>query len=177
MDPSSGFPLASTVAIRVLRPRARDFQGHGRRDHGGVVVEERPRIQQPKAIREELMTAADKGRLPVAAVVLVRALVTTRENKRPNGGVAHGGRLGQDLLHASVRRKGLSFLDPNGGEQPQHFRVLGVGGLFLNDLVQFFIKAEIIGMDGIERLARHVDPFLFGRMHSPWTAGKCAYVF
>ena len=99
--------------------------------------------------------------LPVFGIVLaslllgfvIGGLVASRKNKRPDGGIADSGRFGKDFFHAEVRRKGLSLFDPDGGKQTQYFRILGFGGLLLNDLVQLFIEGEVIGMDSIERLA------------------------
>ena len=110
------------------------------------------------------MAAADKAGLPGAVLKQVRTGVAGPEDDGARRRVAHGGRVGEDLGHAGVRREGLALLDADGGQQAQELRVQGIDGLLLDHRVDLLIERDVVGVDGVEGTTREVDELRGGRI-------------
>ena len=75
-------------------------------------------------------------------------------------GRSDGRRIGQDLLHPRIGVERLALHDPDGGERPHYLRIEGLCRLLLDDIVDHFEVAEVIGRNGVHHLA-----CAFGELH------------
>ena len=75
-----------------------------------------------------------------------------------------GDGIGEDLLHPGIRREGLALFDADRGKQAAGFRIEHVERLLLDDFVEVLIEAVVVGMDGVEGLARAADEFQLRRV-------------
>ena len=70
----------------------------------------------------------------------------------------------EDFLGSGVGVEGLALLDADGFEVIDHDLVAGEPGLDLDDAVERFVKAQVIGNGGVEDYVDGVDELGVGGM-------------
>jgi len=97
---------------------------------------------------------ADEGVEPRRVRVIELRRVTRPERKGPRRRVADGDGVGENPLHAGIRRERLALLDADGRQKAERFRVERVGRLFLHDRVDLLVEREVVCVNRVERLSR-----------------------
>ena len=121
-------------------------------------MEERAGVEHDGAVGEELMASAGERRDPHPLFWVVMEAIPTRAWRQDaDCGGTDIGSLAQDHLHPGVGLEGLAFLDANGGQQAEEFRVLAFGWLCLDDLVDFLEDPVVHAMNGVVEHAGDID--------------------
>src|SRR4029077_15225930 len=118
-----------------------------------------------RIILHEQVAAADKYRTPVRlSRVEVEVVTTGSEYDRTRSSIADRRRLRENSFHPVIRCERPAFDDPDGRKLARNLRINCRGRLVLNDLIDFFVELERVGVDRIEVQTGAIDEFRWRRI-------------
>ena len=151
---------------RVLGADSDAGVGHGGGDAGADVAHHRPGVEQPGAVAEELVAAADERRRPCAVGVVVDVGVAWREHEAAHDPGLDPCRLVEDRAHPLVGCERSAGGDPDRGELSGTLGVERFGGLIGDDRRDLLEEREVVAVNAVERGMREVQ-----ELRLRWVAG------